>query len=92
MDRSMVGDSPWGCKESDTNEVTQHSTAQGFSGGSEVKNLSATQEYKVPSLDQKDPLEEEMPTHSSILTWEIPWTEELGGLQGVAKSQTQLSY
>ena len=50
------------------------------------------QEYEVPSLGQEDPLEEEIPTHSSILTWEIPWTEEFGGLQGVAKSQTRLSY
>ena len=36
-------------------------------------------------------LEKEMATHSSILAWEIPWTEELGGLHGVTKSQTQLS-
>ena len=35
----------------------------------------------VPSLSQADLLEEEMATHSSILAWEIPWTEELGGLQ-----------
>ena len=41
-------------------------------------------------LDQKDPLEEEIATHSSILTWEIPWTEEPGGLQsrGLQKSRT----
>ena len=45
------------------------------------------QEMQVRSLDQKDPLEEEMATHSSILAWKIPWTEEPGGLQsmGVAK-------
>ena len=45
------------------------------------------------SAGRKDPLEEEMATHSSILAWEIPWTEEPGGLQsmGVAKSWTQLS-
>ena len=35
----------------------------------------------VRSLDQEDPLEEEMATHSSIFAWEIPWTEEAGGLQ-----------
>ena len=42
---------------------------------------------------KKDTLEKEMATHSNILTWEIPWTEELGGLQsmGLQKSQTQLS-
>ena len=37
------------------------------------------QETRVRSLGQEDPLEEEMATHSSILTWKIPWTEELGG-------------
>ena len=39
------------------------------------------QEMRVPSLSQEDPLEEEMATHSSILAWRIPWTEEPGGLQ-----------
>jgi len=38
------------------------------------------QETWVPSLGQEDPLEEDMATHSSILAWEIPWTEEPGGL------------
>ena len=55
----------------------------GFPGGSVVKNLPAKQETQVQSLDQKDPLEKEMATYSSILTWEIPWTEEPGGLQSV---------
>ena len=45
-----------------------------------VKSLPAVQEIWVQSLDQKDPLEKEMATHSSILAWEIPWTEEPGGL------------
>ena len=36
---------------------------------------------QVLSLSQEDPLEKEMATHSSILTWETPWTEETGGLQ-----------
>ena len=39
------------------------------------------QEIRVQSLGQEDPLEKEMATHSSILAWEIPWTEESGGLQ-----------
>ena len=39
------------------------------------------QETRVQYLDQEDSLEEEMAIHSSVLTWEIPWTEELGGLQ-----------
>ena len=46
-----------------------------------VKNLPAMQETQVQSLGQKDPLEEGMATHSSILAWRIPWTEEPGGLQ-----------
>ena len=45
-----------------------------------VKNLPAMQETHVRSLGQEDPLEKEMATHSSILAWEIPWTEECGGL------------
>ena len=55
-----------------------------------VKNLPAMQETWVQSLGQEDPLEKKMATHSSILTWRIPWTEESGGLQsmGVTKSQT----
>ena len=51
------------------------------------------QKIRVLSLDREDPLEEEMATHSSILAWEIPWTEELGRLQsmGSQKCQTRLS-
>ena len=54
------------------------------------KNLSARQEMQVQSLGREDPLEEGMATHSSILAWEIPWTEETGSLQsmGSAKSQS----
>ena len=57
-----------------------------------VENLPAVQETQVQSLGQEDPQEEEMATHSSILAWEIPWTEEPGGLQvhEVTRSQTQL--
>ena len=46
-----------------------------------VKNLPAMQETGVQSLDWEDPLEEGMATHSSILAWRIPWTEEPGRLQ-----------
>ena len=45
-----------------------------------VKNPPAVQETWVRSLDQEDPLEEEMVTHSSILAWRIPWTEKPDGL------------
>jgi len=46
-----------------------------------VKNLSAMQETQVQFLGHEDPLEKEMATYSSIFAWEIPWTEEPGGLQ-----------
>ena len=45
--------------------------------------MQEMQEILVRSLDEEDTLEEEMPTHSSILAWKIPWTEEPGGLQSV---------
>ena len=48
-----------------------------------IKNLPAMQETQVQSLGQEDPLEEGMATHSSILAWRIPWTEEPGGLQSL---------
>ena len=65
----------------------------GFSGGLVGKILSAIQETWVQSQGWDDLLEEEMATHSSILAWKIPWTEELGRLQtnGVTKSWTRLS-
>ena len=58
-----------------------------------LKRLPAMQETCVRSLCREDPLEKEMATHSSILAWRIPWTEEPGELQstGVAKSRTRLS-
>ena len=46
------------------------------------------QEMCVQSLGGEDPLEEEMATHSSILAWEIPWPEELGGLMGLQNPLT----
>ena len=52
----------------------------GFPDGSAVKNPPAMQETWVQSLGQEDPLEKEMPTHSSTLAWEIPWREEPGRL------------
>ena len=54
-----------------------------------VKNLSAMQETQVQSLGQEDPLEKEMATHSSILAWRIPSSEEPGGLQSMG-SQSQI--
>ena len=65
----------------------------GFPGGSVVKNLPAkqgAQETCIQSLGQEDPLEKEMATHSNILAWETPWTEEPGMLHsmGSQKSRT----
>ena len=48
-----------------------------------VKNSPAKQEMRVPSLGWDDPLEKEMATHSSVLDWQIPWTEESGWLQSM---------
>ena len=48
-----------------------------------VKNMPVMQETQVQSLGRKDPLEKGMTTHSSILAWEIPWTEERGKLQSM---------
>ena len=53
----------------------------GFPRGSVVKNLPAMQETQFRSLGQEDPLEKGMATHSSILAWRIPWTEEPNRLQ-----------
>ena len=54
-----------------------------------VKTLPAMQETQVQSLGHEDPLEKDMATHSSILAWRIPWTEEPGGLQFMGlKSRT----
>ena len=48
------------------------------------------QETGVQSLGQEDPLEEQMATYSSILTWEIPWTEESGGLKSTQSQKNQI--
>ena len=60
----------------------------GFPDGSVVKNLLAVQETKVRSLGREDPLEKEMATHSSILAWRIPWTEDPGGLQSMGHKES----
>ena len=60
-----------------------YSLLWGFPGGSVVKNLPAMPHMQVGSLGQEDPLEKEMAMHSNILAWEIPWTEEPGGLQSM---------
>ena len=52
-----------------------------------VKNLPARQETQVQSLGWEDPLEKGMATHTSILAWRIPWTEEIGKLQSMGSQR-----
>ena len=54
-----------------------------------VNYLPAMRETWVRSLGQEDPLEKEMATHSSILAWKIPWTEESGGLQSIGSQRVE---
>ena len=54
-----------------------------------VKYLPSMQETQVCFLDQEDPLEEEMATHSSILAWEVLWIEEPGGLQSMGSQRVE---
>ena len=62
----------------------------GFPGGSVVKNLPAVRDKRVWSLGQED-LEKEVKTHCSILAWEIPWTEERGGLQSMGSQELDMT-
>ena len=64
---------------------------QGVPGGSAVKNLPAMQETWVPSLGWEDLLEKEMATHSCLLAWEIPWTEEPGGLWSMGSQELAMT-
>ena len=54
-----------------------------------VRNLPEIQETQVQSLDQEDPLQKGMATHSSIIHWRIPWTEETGGLQSMGSQRVR---
>ena len=54
--------------------------------------MQEMQEMWVPSLGWKDPLEKEMATHSSILTWKIPWTEEPGRLESMGSQRVRRNY
>ena len=61
----------------------------GFPGGSDSKESACNAGDRVQSLDGEDPLEKKMATHSSILAWRIPWTEEPGGLQSMGVTMTE---
>ena len=69
--------------------ITPSLHAKGFPSGSAVTNLPTVQETWVRSLSQEDPLEKEMATHSSILAWHTPWTEEPGGLQSIRSQRVK---
>ena len=72
-----MGYSPWGHKELETTEQLSLSLV-----AQNIKNLPAMQEIRVRSLGLEDALEKGMATCSSILAWEIPWTEKPGWLLG----------
>ena len=57
-----------------------------------IKNLPAMQETWVPSLDEEDPLEKGMATYSSVLAWEIPWTEKPGGLHSMGLQRVRYNF
>ena len=59
----------------------------GFPSGSVVTDLPAMQEMQFRSLGGEDSLEKEMATHSRILAWKIPWTEETGGMQPIGSQR-----
>ena len=64
----------------------------GFPGGSLIKNLPTVQEMQetqIRSLSREDPLEEGLATHSSALTWRVPWAEEPGGLQSMGSQRVR---
>ena len=61
-----------------------------FPGDPEVKRLPVKKDTRVLSLGREDPLEKEMATHSSILAWEIPRTEEPGGLQAMGSQESDM--
>ena len=70
-------------------QLTSLALYRGFPGGSGVKNLPTMQEMRDGSLGQEDPLKEEIEILSNILAWEIPWTEEPGGLQSMGSQKSQ---
>ena len=63
-----------------------------FPGGSVAKNQLAKQKTQVQSLSREDPLEEEMVSHSSVLAWAIPWTEESEGLQPMGSQKSRHNF
>ena len=67
----------------------QKAKSQSWSSCSLPRVLNPQQKIQVRSLHQEDPPEEEMATHSGVLAWRIPWTEEPGGLQSVGSERVR---
>ena len=91
---SLAGFSPWVCKESDMTEWLSWTELKRFIiinplGGQLVKNLTAMQKTLVQFLGWQDPLQKRMATHSSILAWRIPWTEEPIRLQSMGSQRVR---
>ena len=76
------------CRKFFKNKVDMQQTRTYFLMAQLIKNLPAVQETLVRSLVQEDPLEKEMATHSCILAWRIPWTEQPGGLQSMGSHES----
>ena len=76
------------CGSAWTSHCGSFSCRVGFPSTLTVKNLPPVQEMWVRSLGREDPWEKEIATHSSILAWEIPWTDEPGGLQAVVSQKS----
>ena len=66
---------------------SHHLGSPGGANGKELLPMQETYETWVQSLGREDPLQEGMATHSSILAWRIPWTEEPGGLQSMGSQR-----
>ena len=81
--------STFGPKATKLEKRTASHKCRVFPGGLVGKKLPAMQETQVPSLSWEDPLEKEITTHSSILAWEVPRTEEPGGLQSIVSQKSQ---
>ena len=75
----------WGCQYTSSQILCKIDIQWDSLVAQTVKNLPAMQEMRVWSLGWEDPLEKEMATHSSILAWRIPWTEEPGRLQSMGR-------
>ena len=78
-----------GVRQKEKNKYRTLMHVWGFPDGLVIKDPPARQQTWVQSLGQENPLEKEIATHSSILSWEIPWTEEPGGLQSMGSQRVR---